>query len=139
MFGKHTFLDFFAILANVGPPAKHKFIGDNPQSEIVHRKVMVFATHDFRSHIAWGPTCIVCVTLLKLTRNSKIGYSEIPLGIQHQVLRLDVSMYDLILVDILQTDEYIGHKKLGLLLIEKPLIAQMVAKVSTIQVIHDQV
>lgn len=48
-------------------------------------------------------------------------------------------MDDLVLVHVLQTYQDIGDEKLRFLLVEVSFISQMVAKITAIQVVHDEV
>jgi len=48
-------------------------------------------------------------------------------------------MDDLVLVDVLQTDQNVGHKELGFFFVEVPFIAQVVAQISAVEVVHDEI
>ena len=48
-------------------------------------------------------------------------------------------MNDLVLVDILETDHQVRNEEFGLAFVEDSFVTQMIAKVSSVQVVHHQV
>ncbi len=57
---------------------------------------MVLATHDFRGHVAWSATGVGAVLGSPDTRDAQVGDAHVPLAVYYQVLRLDVSVDDLL-------------------------------------------
>ena len=100
---------------------------------------MLFAAHYFWRHISWRSTCIVGVVLPELSRDSQIRDSYIALRVQNQIFRFDVPVDNLVLVHVLQADNYVSDEELGFLLVEVPLIAEVVAEISAVEVIHHEI
>ena len=59
--------------------------------------------------------------------------------VKDKVFGFEVAMYDFVSVEILERENYVGNKEFGLFLTEKWSISQMVAKISSVEVVHDEI
>ena len=72
---------------------------------------MVHPANDLRSHIARRPTGLLRVAFLLLPRHSKVSDPQVPIFLEHQILRLQISMdnpfrvYELESIDDAPNDE----------------------------------
>lgn len=63
--------------------------------------MILFAQH-FRSHVAWSATGLLRVFLLEVPSDSEVGYSEIALLIENDILWFDIPMDYVTLVEIVE-------------------------------------
>ncbi len=97
---------------------------------------MVLPAHDLGSHVSWSATGVSTIIWLDQSSNSQICYSEITLFIKYQVLRLNISMNNIIQVQELQTNKYTPYEELSLHLFKSTPISHMVAQVTSNKQIH---
>lgn len=71
---------------------------------IVVRDIRVVLTkHNFRRHVARGATRVGVVSYPLHSRYSEVRDIGVPLVVEHDVLRLDVSVDDILRVNVLQS------------------------------------
>lgn len=104
--------NFFPVFALIRPLTKHTLVCDHAHREVINCHRVVLATHHFRSHIARSARGILRIIRVLYPCNSKISDPQVAKRIEHQILRLDVSMKDLILMQILQTQYHTCHEEL---------------------------
>ena len=92
---------------------------------------MILSTHHFWSHVAWSPTGICGIIGLDETGNSKISGAKVAFIVKNEVLWLDVSMDDVVEMEIFETHQDAGDEELGLHLFETTTTAHMVAQISS--------
>lgn len=73
---------------------------------------MVLPANNLWRHVPRRSTSISGVALSLDLGNTKIGEPDVALGVKDQVLRLDIAMYYILGVDILQTQDDTRNKKL---------------------------
>ena len=75
---------------------------------------MILSAHHLRRHVAGRPRRVFWVIGFGAprTRNTQIGDAEVPLRVKDYVLRLQVAMQDIIIVQVLQTLEDTSNKEL---------------------------
>ena len=100
---------------------------------------MILSAHHFGSHVARSSTCVSAVVGLDYPCDTQIGGSKVTLVIKDQVLRLDISVDDVVEVEILKTDQNGSDEEFCFHLLEAPSAAHMVAEISSDQEIHDEV
>jgi len=47
-------------------------------------------------------------------------------------------MNDVVLMDVLESNDHVGHEKLTLAFIENPFVSQVISQIPSIEVVHDQ-
>lgn len=62
---------------------------------------MVHPADDLRRHIAWSTACIAGIVGLIDASNPQICDADVASGIKHEILGLDVSMDDTVILKIL--------------------------------------
>lgn len=82
LFFKYLITYFFPILADVGPPAKHKLIKYDAQREIIDSYSVILAAHHFRSHVSRRTRCVLGVVRSPYSRYSHICDVQVTLLIQ---------------------------------------------------------
>ena len=63
---------------------------------------MILSAHNFRGHVAWSAGRILSVILSPDASNSKVGDTHIAIGFYDKILRLDVSVNNIFIMDVLQ-------------------------------------
>ena len=74
-----------------------------------------------------------------LARDSHVGDATVSVGVEDKILGFDVSVDDFISVHVLEADEDVGHKELGLFLSEGSFVSQVIAQVTAVQVVYYEV
>lgn len=100
---------------------------------------MIPPTDNLRRHIARRATRIRRIIGLILPGHPQIREPQIASPIKDQVLRLQIPMNDIIEMQVLQRCDNTRHHKFGLGLREFPAVAEVVAQVAAVYVVHDQV
>lgn len=100
---------------------------------------MIHLADDLRSHISRSATRILSVIGNYLSRNPQVCDADVALVVEHKILRLQISMDNLLSVHILETEYDAGQEELGLFLGEISSVAQMVSEIPTIAVLHNEV
>lgn len=100
---------------------------------------MSLSTHDFRSHISRSSRSVTRIICLLFSSYPQISHPNIPITIQNKVLRLNIPMYNLIIMQVFQPQKDTCHKKPCLFLIKPPLPTYMIPQVSSTQIIHHQI
>lgn len=77
------------------------------------------------------------VLLFELSTNSKISDAKISIRIKDDVLRFDIAMYYLVSMKVFEGYDKIGEEEFGLDLCESASPSDMIAEISTIDIIHD--
>lgn len=98
----------------------HEFVGNHTQCEVVHSECVVLSAHhlwsyhnkkSMRTHIARRATRVVRVLTLLYARDAHVRDPDIALLIQHQILWLDVTLNDVVVVQVLQANENAGNEE----------------------------
>ena len=112
LFRKDMITNLFSVLAMVRPLAEHTLIGDDSHSEVVDGYTVVLAAHDLGSHIAGRARCVLRVLRIPQTCNTQIRDPQVAILVEDQVLWLDITMQDCILVKIFEAKEHASDKEL---------------------------
>lgn len=116
----------------------HKLISHHSQSKIINRIRVVHFTYNLRSHVSGCSTGVLRVVWLNFTWNSQISYSDVASIINNKVLRLQVPMNYLLTVQILKTNNHTTQDKSCFLFFELSSVAQMITKITSIAIVHNQ-
>jgi len=92
LFCKHRISDIFPILALVRSFAKHKFVGNDAQCEVIYSDPVILSDHNFRRHVARSARCVVGVVRRPHSRNAHVCDSDVAILIQEKIFWLNVSM-----------------------------------------------
>lgn len=103
LFAQNVVPDFFAGFSDVGPSTVHALVGHNSNGEIIDRSCMVLTAHNFWSHVTWRTGSVLRVLRPPNSSNTEISYSYVAIIVDHKILRLDISVDDLLLVAVFQT------------------------------------
>lgn len=103
---KDVVSDLFARFSYVGTFSIHAFVGHNSHGKIVHGVRMILPAHHLRRHVARRSGRVLSVLFSPVSGDSEICDSEVALVVDDQVLGLDVSVYDLLIVTVFET----GHE-----------------------------
>jgi hypothetical protein len=91
-----------------------------------------FPAHHFWSHIPWRAAGVLGVIDSELPGNAQISDSDVALGVKYYIFRFDIAMDDLVFVEVLKSNEDVGHEELGLSFVEVAFVAEMVAEVASV-------
>jgi hypothetical protein len=72
---------------------------------------MILSAHYLWSHVAWGSTCIGSVIWPQIPGYPQIRQIRIALLIQNEIFRLQISMDNIIFMEIFQRKYYTGNKE----------------------------
>lgn len=72
---------------------------------------MILPTHDLRSHITRRSTRLLTVIRIPDASNPKISYPQIALVIENDILGLNISVQDTLIMDVLEGVSYAGNKE----------------------------
>lgn len=97
---EYLLADFLTICTNIRSPTEHKLISHNPSGKEVHTVTMVASAHDFGSHITRGTAGVIGILISQFSGYAQIGDSKVSVTIEHQVLRLDIAVYDALRMEI---------------------------------------
>ena len=138
LLGQHVLFDLPPIFPKVGPSTQHEFVAHNSQRKVIGCKWVVLSAHHLWSHVSRCSARIVRVILPVLTRDAEISNSQVSISIKDQILRLHIPMNDVVLMDVLESNDHVGHEKLTLAFIENPFVSQVISQIPSIEVVHDQ-
>mmetsp|Transcript_21427 Transcript_21427/g.45798 ORF Transcript_21427/g.45798 Transcript_21427/m.45798 type:complete len:264 (+) Transcript_21427:342-1133(+) len=103
-----------------------KLIQQNTKCPIIYRPIVSRPANELRRNVIWRPTESVCRPILQLLRQSHIHNHAVPLGIQHQVLRLEVAVRHALRVELRVCQDHACRVELHPLLGEATLFLQEV-------------
>lgn len=86
-------------------PSQHHFVSDDTQREVVHCHTVTLTTHHLRCHVPRSTTGVRCVVRSPHSSNTQVSHSAIPSRVEDDVLRLDVSMDDSVVVQVFKTHD----------------------------------
>lgn len=97
----------------------HEFVETDPNRPQIHQMVVPLPAYDFWSHVVWSPddrkgTWNQASAVLHHFGGSHIDQFQVAVFIHHKVFRLDVSVDDVVLMEVLQDTDEISHEKLGI-------------------------
>ena len=97
--------------------------------------------YDFWRQVLWSSTKTVCLIRLpySLLGKSEIGNSDMALRIQKNVLRLEVPVYDVLLVERFNGANYFCCVQFCPRLIELLLLAQVCEELTAVQEVNEEV
>ena len=79
---------------------KHAFVANHTQAVKIHSDGVLLATHHLRGHVTRSTACLIFVVVLQESRDPEVTYPEIPFVVEHQVGWFDVSVEDVLGVDV---------------------------------------
>lgn len=113
---QHLFPHFMSTLPHIRPIPKHTLIHNNPDCEVVTGHSMVLLAQDLRScnnwlltHVAQRAWCILAVVGPPDASHSQVSDPSVAIFLQHDVLGLEVSVNDAVVVQELQAYHNAGY------------------------------
>lgn len=103
LLGEDVVADLLPGLAQVGPPPEHALVRDHAHREVVDRAGVVLAAHDFGRHVAGRARGVLRVVFPPHARDPEVRDAQVPVALDHKVLRLYVPMNNILIVDVLET------------------------------------
>ena len=104
--------DLLPVLTLVRTLAKHALIGDDTHCKVVNSNAMVLSAHDFWCHVARSARRVFGVLRIPEAGNSEVCNSQETIFVKDEVLRLDVSVKNGILMQVLKAEEHASNKEL---------------------------
>lgn len=114
-------------------------MADNAECVVVRLEAVILLEYHFRGHVARSARGFVRVLPLVRLCDSEIGYLDVPLATEHKVFWLDVSMNNIVLVDVLQRYHHARDDEAALVLIELDPLPQVVPEITTRHQVADEV
>ena len=108
----------------------HHFVQKDPEAPHVKAEAIKTPTYHFRSHVVPCPT--KCISqIVAFDGSSKVAYFDIVFAIQEQILRLDVSVYYLLRVEVAYSLAGLGEEMSCLRFRKHFIFSQKLEKVSS--------
>lgn len=130
--------NFPSISTSVRSPAEHALVADDAHSEVIDSDTMRLAAHDLRSHVARRARRIFLVLWVPNSCNTKISDLKIAILVEDEVFRLDVTMQNALLVEVLERKQHASYEESRLLLIEFLVLGQVVSEITALHEINDK-
>lgn len=92
---------------------------------------MILFAKNFGRHVTGCTAGFFGILLFEIASDSEVSDSQVTLVIQYYVLRLDVSVDDVLLVEVIESLEETCYEELGLLLGELLSFVDVVSEVTT--------
>lgn len=122
--------DLFSVLSVVRTFAEHALVGNDAHGEVVDRDAVVLTAHDLGSHVAWSSRCVLRVLRVPESRDTQVSDAQVAILVEDQIFRLDVSVENRVLVEVLQAQQHARDKEFCLFLGEASVLADMVPQVT---------
>ena len=91
--------------------SKHKLVGDDAEGEVIYRNTVILVAHNLWGHVPRRSTGICAILLFPHPGDSEVGQSHEALLVEHKILRFEVTMYDVIVVKVLEGQHDAGDKE----------------------------
>ena len=126
-------------LALVRAFSHHALVPDDSHRKVIRSQPVVLPAHDFGCHVARRSTRLTRIVGRKDARNSKISQAQVSMVIEYQILRLNISVDDLLLMDGFQSVQQARDEEARNFHVKEALASDVVSKVATEEQVHDQV
>ena len=100
---------------------------------------MVLTTHDFRSHVPGSAARVLTVFRRPNPCDAHVGDAAVASAFHDHIFRFNVSMYDPIVMHILQSDNDTRNHELSLTLTEPLPFPDMISQIPSSQQVTSQV
>jgi hypothetical protein len=100
---------------------------------------MVLAIDDFGSHVARSARRVLIVVRRKYASHPQISQAKVSLGVKNQILRFNVAVDDVILMQILQAQYDAAYKEFDDVLRELLIATNLKPQISAGHIIHNEV
>lgn len=90
-----------------------------------------------RRHVPRSTACVLAVVIPHLSRNSEVSNADIAIIIEHEVLRLQVSVNNSFGVEVLQANDNVRNEEFSLRLVKLALASYMIPQIAPVKVVHD--
>lgn len=131
LFRKDMVANFFPRFAKIGPPSKHALVGNYPHCEVVYWASMILTAHHFRRHVSWSARGVLGIIFAPNSCDSKVGNSKVAVWLNNQIFRLDVSVDDIFVVDVLEASDKTSHEETSGFFFKFTVSTNMVSQIAT--------
>ena len=119
--------------------ARHSVQDDASRPDVRVQTMVSLAGNHLGSSVAWrAARSLQCLTLAVHVRETEVHDLYVVLVVEQQVLRFQVAMADLDLVDVLDTGDYLLHEATRLLFLQALPLDNVVEQFTSAGVLHDQ-
>lgn len=139
LLGQNMLSDFSPVSAGVRSASEHAFVAYDAHGEVVDSHAMRLLAHDLGCHVAWSSRGVLGVVRVPNSCNSQISDFQIAICVEHQVLRLYISVQNALLVQVFEAHEHAGDEEPGLLLAEPLVFGQVVPEITALHEVNDEV
>lgn len=103
LFRQNMVPNFFSRFSDIWTAPKHAFVSHDSNGKIVYSSSVILSAHDFRGHVSWCARSVLGILRPPNSSNTEIGDPDVPIIINDQVLGLNIPVYYLLLVAILES------------------------------------
>ena len=112
LLGQDLVANFFSVFTMVWALAEHALVSDDTHGKVVNSNAMILTAHDLGSHVARRARCVLRIFWVPQTGDTQIGDSEVAVFVEDEVLRLDVTVQDGVLVQVLKAEKHASDEEL---------------------------
>lgn len=135
---KDVLTDLAPVPARVRPPAKHALVANDAHSKVVDSDTMRLSAHDLRRHVTRRARRIFLVLRIPYSRDTEVSDLKIAITVKDEVLGLDITMQNALLMEILESQQHASNEESRLLFVEFLVLGQVIAQVTTLHEINDE-
>lgn len=103
--------NLFSIFTLIGTLSEHTLVSNHSDCEVINCNAMILSKHYFWRHVTWSSRSIFWIFGVPYSGDPQISYPQITLLIKNQILGLNVSMDNTVLVQIVKASQHARHKK----------------------------
>ncbi len=92
-----------------------------------------------RCHVAGSAWCIVRIIGSVNSCDTEVRQLQVPILVDHQIFRFNISMNNLVLVNVLESRDEASNKELCGALIKGSMRTDMKSQITAWEVVHDEV
>jgi len=128
----------FVLVEERRDPHKH-FVKQDSQSPPVNSVVMPFVVKHFWREVLSSSTEAHCkFILVNLCSQAEVGEQQVAIGVEQDVLGLQVSVDDLLFMEVAESDGNLGDHKASLFFWEASLLDEMSEQLASLDEVHDE-
>ena len=136
---KNSLVYFFVVLIEVRRETNDELVQQSACAVNIRSSVMALTHEYFRAHVLGRATERVRSLALRYNfRQSKISNLNVAIDVNKYILRLDVSIHNFLLVQVLETEQQLSKVELRLLFCELLDLAQVEEHFTAGAQVHDE-
>lgn len=117
---------------------QHRIENDAGRPQVTSKAVSIFVAEDFRRNVSWSATLLLHLSAGSyLLTNTEVCNLHLPLAIEKNIIELDVSMCNRLLVDVLYTQNDLSEYVFRLRFFKFAPFSYIIEQITTGTELHD--